>query len=425
MDEGQLIEWKIRPGEYVKNGDVIAEVESDKAVMEIQTFKSGTVKEIMVEAGKTVPVGTTIAIIDTEGVAATEKAMDTDQSESGGRKPGERETQSKKTPKEVIQSKAGKTTTLQPSALDFILGADRITASQGHSYTRGNASPRARSFAAQYGIDIEALQKEHKLPIPAHIADIKRYRLQRYFTPEALELLARYQLSDSLFDTEKKHDASEIMAYIQTHEIPLPQPFDNLHKSMIAMVEEAGKRPVYHIYDHIDTTLLGEHETKERTVTVWLLKLFAEAIMHHEAFRMTLASDGIRLWPNASISLAMANGESLYMPVFKDLNNKTITQIAKELNIYKKKVREKRLALEDLNGSTFGISNLGMTGIEAFDAMINREDSAIAAIGSDSDGKMMAITLTLDHRIVNGYQAAEFMQTIKTLTKDPLFFQEH
>jgi len=442
MDEGQLVEWKIHPGERVKSGDVIAEVESDKAVMEIQTFKSGIVKEIMVEAGKTVPVGTTMAIIDTEGTAtsAHEKERTEQQNSSTGKIPETEQappqnTEGEKVPKRHGRPKTGTeeapkaeksetATSIPPSsasALDFILGTDKSTRTQGHSYTRGNASPRARSLASQYGIDIETLQKEHKLPLPAHAEDIKRYRLQSHFTPGALELLAQYQLSDTLFDTEKRHDKSEIMAYIQAHDIPLPRPFNILQKAMISMLEEAAKRPIYHIYDHIDATLLKKHETKERTVTVWILKLFAEAIMRHEVFRMTLASDGIRLWPNASISLAMANGENLYMPVLKDLNRKSIAQIVKTLDSYKKKVRERKLSREELTGSTFGISNLGMTGIESFDAMINKEDCAIAAIGSERDGKI-AVTLTIDHRIVNGYQAAEFMQTLKALASDPHFF---
>ncbi len=168
---------------------------------------------------------------------------------------------------------------------------------------------------------------------------------------------------------------------------------------------------------------MNKHADKELTVTVWLLKLFAEAMMRQKHFRMTLTDGSIQLWPNASISLAMANGEDLYMPVFRDVNGKTAEQLAKQIQSFKTKIKERTLAKEDMSGSTFGISNLGMTGIESFDAMINKNDCAIAAIGGEIDNRI-SVTLTVDHRIVNGYQAAQFMQILKTLAIDPLFFKE-
>jgi pyruvate dehydrogenase E2 component (dihydrolipoamide acetyltransferase) len=119
----------------------------------------------------------------------------------------------------------------------------------------------------------------------------------------------------------------------------------------------------------------------------------------------------------------MAHNEALYMPVFKDLNLKDIEKIAEEMQLLKNAVKAGSLSPEQMQGSTFGLSNLGMTGIERFDAMINGKDCGIAAVGSDIDGKI-AVTLTIDHRIINGYQAAEFMQTLKSLAVDPLFFKE-
>ncbi|SFV68180.1 Dihydrolipoamide acetyltransferase component of pyruvate dehydrogenase complex [hydrothermal vent metagenome] len=111
------------------------------------------------------------------------------------------------------------------------------------------------------------------------------------------------------------------------------------------------------------------------------------------------------------------------MPVFKKVNTKEPTQIAEELNAFKTKIKTRKLTKEDLSASTFGISNLGMTGIAQFDAMINRDDCGIAAIGSEQNGKI-SVTLTVDHRIVNGYQAALFMQALKNLAKDPQSFKE-
>ncbi len=421
MDEGQLVEWKIKPGDTVKSGDVIAEVESDKAVIEIQTFKSGRVKALLVQEGETVPVGTDIALIDTasskEETPVREKQKVPDNSE-------------KETAQPVKQSAPelqAETTHIPASPPNNIIDQivdKEVSSVQPSSFTGGSASPRAKALAAQYGLDIDSLQKEDQLPLPAHYADVKRYYIRRYFTAKALELIAKYHLSTEIFPAGKKHSEEEVKAYIQAHEIPLPEPLDIAKRSMITMVNEAAKKPVYHMSGHLDARLMNHYATKELTVTVWLLKLLAEAMMRHPSFRMTLDTDTRQLWPNANISLAMAEGELLYMPVFKELNKKSVQQIAQELQSFKTKLSARRLSKEDLTGSTFGLSNLGMTGVEQFDAMINKNDCAIAAVGSEKEGQIV-VTLTVDHRIINGYQAALFMEALKKLAEDPKSFKEH
>ncbi len=432
MEEGKLISWKVHPGDSVKVGDVIADVESDKAIMEVQSFKEGVVKELRVKEGESAPVGSVIAVIDTEGEvkeptetnAAADKSETPPSSSEVSQKSETKQRHEK--PKEhsaKIQNPKSKIQHSSPSVVDELFGEQELASSSSISHNPPSgkaapASPRAKALAAKYGIDIEKLQKDGKLPKPAHEEDVKEAYLRRYFTPKALKLLKLYNLSADLFEKGKKHTEKSVEEYISSHEIPLPKPLDSMRKAIISTVEAAAKKPVYHIYDYIDATLIEKHESERATVTVWLLKLFAEAMMEHESFRTTLGSGGLQVWPNASISLAMASGDALYMPVFKDVNKKGVDEIAEELSVMKERVKSGRITPQDLRGSTFGISNLGMTGIERFDAMINGNDSAIAAIGSEKDGKI-SVTLTVDHRIVNGYQAAEFMQTLKALAKDP------
>ena len=248
------------------------------------------------------------------------------------------------------------------------------------------------------------------------------YTESEKFSPEAWKLLMQYRLSPELFVSKERVGTDDITAYIQEHEVPLPQPLSPIQQVIIKNVSEAAKRPVYRIYDGIDAELLRAHETKELTLTVWIIKMIAEAMMQNPATRMSLDTNTFQLWPNASISLAMAHGEALYMPVFKDVNKKSVDQIAEELRVYKERVRNGRVLAANLIGSTFGISNLGMTGIARFDALVNRNDTGIAAIGSETQGQI-SVTLTIDHRFINGWQAAEFMQTIKRLAEDPEFFQ--
>lgn len=212
------------------------------------------------------------------------------------------------------------------------------------------------------------------------------------------------------------------MRYIEDNDIAMPKPLSTMQKAVIDTVTKAQQKPVYHIYDFIDATLLQEYSSEDKSITVWLLKIFAQAMMDTEQFRSRLLKESIQIYPNASISLAMADGEALYMPVFRDINLKSSDEIAKELAYMKQKLKEGRVSADDLRGSTFGISNLGMTGIERFDAMINADDSGIAATGAIKNGKI-AVTLTIDHRLINGWQGAVFMQRLKELAKNEDIFK--
>ena len=437
MEEGKLISWKVKEGDRVHRGDVIAEVESDKAIMEVQSFKNGTVKSLKVHEGESVPVGAVIAEIETEDNTEREETkQSTPQSEPKTEVTPEPKKEKPPKPKQEqkpeakTETKPQHTPPPQPqksekiashtSLIDEILGFSKSTENIHHQVA-GEASPKARALAARYDLDIEVLQEAGKLPTPAHEKDIERYRLEHYFTPKALKLLQTYKLDPSLFPPQKKYDSDDILAYIQAHDIPLPKTIEPFQKALIQTVENAAKKPVFHIYDTIDASHILSH--KSHTVTVWLIKLFAEAMMAHEQFRSILKEDSIILYPNASISVAVAHGSYLYMPVFKDANRMTAAEIQKQLEAYEQKAESGTMRASDMEGSTFGISNLGMLGIERFDAMINRHDSAIAAIGRGEE-KRMSITLTLDHRLINGYQAAEFMQTLKKLAQDATLFKE-
>jgi len=413
MEEGKLISWKVKEGDSVNVGDTLAEVESDKAILEVQSFKKGVVKALKVKEGEEASVGTVIAEIETEESSMPKEETGKKEEIKPAAPPVKEETEQNK-PKEAA---AAETPEKEVSTKETAAPAT-FMASQSHA----SASPKAKALAAKYGIDIEALQKENTLPAQVHEADVMAHLQRHYFTAKALELIDRYHLAFDLFETGKKHSEAEIEAYIETHNIPLPKPLTPNRKAVIATVTESAKKPVYHLYDTIDARLIASHADHTHTFTVWLLKLFAEAMMQHDALRTTLGKNGLQVWPSAAISVAMVNEEALYMPVLKALEEKSPDEIADMLAHLKEKVKGQKLLPEEMKGSTFGLSNLGMTGIERFDAMVNGEDCGIAAIGAEIDGKL-SVTLTLDHRIVNGYQAARFMQTLKTLAKDAMFFK--
>ena len=433
MDEGKLISWKVKPGDHVKKGDVIAEVESDKAVMEVQTFRDGTVGQLKVSEGESVPVGTPIATIDTEGGAHTQEVSQPSHADAAPapQSPPERPTPAPEPEPAKAPETAQKHPKPEPAApsqpstahsiLDEILGMDEEHDTQAPPMAEGAASPRARALAARYGIDIAALQETGKLPRPAHEEDIRSYQLARYFTPKALKLLDLYRLDPALFPEKHKHTSDDILAYVAAHDIPLPQPLTPFQKALIHTVEHAAQKPVYHLADTLDISVLLQH--KHYSVTVSLIQLFARAMMAYAPLRSVIKGESIVTWPNASISLAVAHASYLYMPVFRDANRMTGAQIHDLLADYEAKAGEGRMTPQDMEGSTFGISNLGMLGVERFDAMINRDDSAIAAIGAAKENRI-SVTLTLDHRVVNGYQAAQFMQSLKTMALDPMTYKE-
>lgn len=392
MDEGKLISWKVKANDRVHIGDVIAEIESDKAIMEVQSFKNGLVLALNIKEGETAPVGTVILSIEIEAKVndKEEKKQKTEVT-----LPDEEPKPEKKVKTQIKREK--------------------------YTLLAGAASPKAKLLASSYGFDIQKLQKAETLPTPAHENDIKVYHERRYFTSKALNLMQEYSLDRNLFDLGKKYDSQDLLSYIQMNNIALCKPLDSFQKSLIKTVENSLEKPTYHIYEHIDATLLEDNS--QYSMTVWLIKLFARAMMEFEGFRSTITKEGMKIWPNASISIAMAKGRFLYMPVFKDANKMSPQDIAEKLAQYQESVKEGRLGQSQMQGSSFGISNLGMTGIESFDAIINQDDSAISAIGSSMNGRISVI-LTIDHRLVNGYEAALFMQRVKSLSQDKEFFTE-
>ena len=424
MEEGKLVSWKVKPGDRVKTGDVIAEVESDKAIMEVQTFKKGTVKELLVKEGDEAPVGTVIARIDvgSEQVAtSSEKPKENEQRVVSNEQPngessssssgltGVSSHESEKSVKTPNQVKSDNKTHPQSSILNY------------PSAKGAAVSPKARAKAAAYGIDIDTLM-EHRPQQTLHAEDIDAYLNEHYFTPKALKLMKMYHIDPSAFTLDHKIDTQEVRAYIDTNEIPLPKPLTPMQKAVIANVTASAGKPVYRVYEHLDATELLKHEAKY-SMTVLLVKLFAQTMMQFDHFRAQLHEDTMQIFPNASIAVAVADEENLYMPVIKDANKLGLAETARQLRVFKEKLKNKSFTAEDFVGSTFGISNLGMFGIERFDAMINKNDAAIVAIGATVDNRI-SVTFTVDHRLINGYEAAEFVQALKAAAKDPKNFKE-
>lgn len=436
MEEGTLVAWKKKVGDTIAKGEVIAEVESDKAIMELQCFQAGTVSELLIQEDEQVKVGAVIARVETEAersrpvpAQGSEEAVKpvtpsipkpepepeiTLQSilDITSKAPKTENPQSIETAAEVPHTeKASSSAASEPQSIEspIIIGEHAL------------ASPKAKAMAAKLGLDLYALQKAGSLAAPVNERALQEYLYQHYFTKKAQALLQRYHLSMALFHLDHKINSDEVEAYIKREDIPEVTPISMMQKAIINTVTASAEKPIYHIYDAIDSKLIEAHHS--HSMTVWLLKLFAITMMKHPAFRSTLAPEGIQVWPHAHIALAVASGKELYMPVLKNVEQLTASEIADTLKADQETIKKGSLGLDAMKGSTFGISNLGMLGIERFDAMINKNDSGIAAIGSVKAGEI-SVTLTLDHRLINGYEGALFIKDLKAAALDAVNFKE-
>jgi len=387
MERGKVVRWLKKEGDFVEKGEVIAEIEAEKAVMELQSFKRGVLKRILVKEGEEVPVGKPIAIMELgEKVKETPKVEEVKKEEE-------------KKPQELPKVK--------------------VEAQEKVELPPGFASPYARLLAKEKGIDLQELQKEERLASPAHAKDIEEFLKERHLTPKALELLKEYDLSveELLKDLpDRKIDEDLLLAYVEEKNIPKKVPISFAQKSLISNLSKSFVVPHYHIYEVFDLSLIPWD--KEITLTHWLIKIVGDAMQYFERLRAVYKEDHYLIYPSSNVGVAIAVGDELYAPVVKDVQRKSLREIAQEVRELRKKAEEGRLSLEDISGATLTISNLGMFGIRAFDAVIPYGQVCIMAVGmQDQEGKAH-ITFTFDHRVVNGFHAALFVKHLKEKVLD-------
>lgn len=378
MEKGKLIKWHVQEGDVVHAGDVVAEVESDKAIMEVQTFKEGVVKKLLAKEGDEVPVKAPIAIIEVDEAKSANKPQPTPPTSAPAPQP------SKEKPQE-------------PPLPPELLFAPKI---------EGEASPAAKKRAAELGVDIESMQEKGELPKPAHLKDIEKEALKRYFTPKALELLQDFNIDPSVFRLDHKYSAEEILAYIQEHNIPKTVHLSPNRLAVAKMVQKSAMKPTFFIFENVMLNF-----TPRFKLTAYLIKALALAMERHELTRAKLQEDRLLIYPNANISVAVAKEKELYMVVCKEAQRKSLEKI--EAWLHEVKAKES-FSAQELQGSTFGLSNLGMFGIKRFSAMIYDEDVGIGAFGALEESNI-AVTFTFDHRIINGVDAAQFVKEFKMI----------
>ncbi|WP_457624856.1 2-oxo acid dehydrogenase subunit E2 [Persephonella sp.] len=395
MEEGKIIRWLKKEGDFVKKDEPLVEIESDKAVMEVPSMRDGVLIRILAEEGEELPVGSPIAVIETEAEKAKEKIG----------KPEEKIPEKKKEEgkPELKQVKVEKVEKIK--------------------LPEGAASPAAKKLAAELGLELKKLQEKGEIPSPVHEKEVKEYFYKKFFTKQALQLLEEYDLEpEAVYKdiNKKKIGRDDLLSYIKQKNIPKIQKPSDIQSILIKNLSKSTQIPVYHITHRFDLSYILERE--KFTLTTYLIKIIGDIMQNHPKVR-TIYKDGKYLtYPSSNISVAIAIGDELFNPTIKNVENKKLSEIYEELRKLKEKSSEKKLSVKDIQGATFSISNLGMFGVLQFDAVIPPFHSGIVGIGTAVNGVITA-TFTFDHRVINGAQAAQFVLDLQEKIGDKKYLR--
>ena len=415
MEEGVLAKWHVKVGDIVKAGDVIAEIETDKATMEVEAVDEGEITDILVaEGSEGVKVNTPIARLKDEGGATA--------------KPPENPAPQASAPPE-----GGQSAQQSPPAG----GSTREAGVGGQSPgpradgARVFASPLARRLAARGNIDLSAVKgtgphgrivKRDLDAAPTGAAKpVAASAPAAAAEPRRVQSLAQMGIPDGSYDL-----------------IPL----DGMRKAIARRLTDSF-RDVPHFPLTIDCRIDGllaarvkvnallEKDGVKVSVNDFVLKASAMALKAVPEANASYSPEGIALHHHADVAMAVAIDGGLITPIIRKAETKTLSQIATESKDLAKRARDRKLKPEEFQGGTFSVSNLGMFGIQSFASIINEPQGAIMSVGAGEprpvvvDGQLavatvMTVTLTCDHRVVDGAVGARFLQVFKAMIEDPV-----
>lgn len=414
MEEGVIAKWNVKEGDQVSSGDVIAEVETDKATMEVEVFDSGTILKIMVEEGAAVPLGGTMAIIGEEGEDISELLNgDSEPEEKTESKESDKKTDDKKEKKE--SDKSDKKEDFDP-ILGDLNGKEKKKDSEKKSGSENSdgrikASPIARKMAEDKGIDLASVDGSG--PDGRVIKkDIEDYKPSEASSGAAVS----YEQAESE-DVKISQMRKAIARRLSESKFTNPHFYETIDIDMEEAMEARAK--------------LNEVSEVKISFNDIVVKASAAALRRHPDINTSWMDDVIRRHGDVNVAVAVAIDEGLMTPVLKHADKKNLRQIATETRELAGLAKERKLQPEQMEGSTFTISNLGMFGIEEFTAIINPPNACILAVGAIRDvpvvkdgevvpGKRMKVTLSSDHRVVDGAKAAQFLNTLRQMLENPL-----
>ncbi|MEM9547122.1 MAG: pyruvate dehydrogenase complex dihydrolipoamide acetyltransferase [Bacteroidota bacterium] len=408
MEEGNIVGWLKAVGDQVEPGDVLAEVETDKATMELESFQSGTLLYIGKESGP-VPVDGIIAIIGEKGEDYESQLK-------------EAEAASAVAPAEELKDapQAASKTEAAPAPASVSVAAPVSappSSTPSDNGSRVKASPLAKSLAAEAGINIGSIQGS------GDGGRIVKRDVEQFIANGGAQAQQASGAPVISLDPE-----------VQYGDTPVTQ-----MRKVIARRLGESKFTAPHFYLTVeidmDRAIDARKDLKANDIRVsfndFVVKACAMALRKHPAINSSWMGDTIRVHSDINIGVAVAVPDGLLVPVINNADQKSMTYINQEVRTLAGKAKEKKLQPQEMSGNTFTISNLGMFGIEEFTAIINSPDSCILAVGSIIQkpvvkngqivvGNMMKVTLSCDHRVVDGATGAQFLQTLKGMLENPI-----
>ncbi len=416
MEEGTLAKWLVKEGDTVASGDVLAEIETDKATMEFEAVDEGTIAKIVIAEGTDgVKVGEVIALIAEEGEDASaaapapkEEKKEEPKAEAPAPAPAPKEEPKAETPAPA------------PAPAAKSADGDRV-----------KASPLARRLAEAQGIDLAGLSgtgpggRIVKADIESASGKAPAKAVEA--APAAAPSAAPAPAAPAAFDTEIPHEAVKL---------------SNMRKTIARRLTEA-KQTIPHIYLTVDVRLDAllklrsqlnaslEARGVKLSVNDMLIKALAVALIEVPECNVSISGDQLFKYSRADISVAVSIPGGLITPIIQGADTKVLSAIATEMKDLAARAREGKLQPHEYQGGTASISNMGMYGITQFDAVINPPQAMIMAIGAGEKrptviddslqiATIMSVTGSFDHRAIDGADGARLMQTFKKLVEDPM-----
>ncbi len=414
MTEGVIAVWIKNVGDTVKKGDVLAEIETDKATMELESYKNGKLLFQGAKAGEKIQVNDLLAIIGEDGLDVNAIVS----SLKSGSQPA---------PAKAPETKAEQVVVPAPEvAVQPVTTAAPAVVNEGRIF----ASPLAKKVAAEKGIDLKYV---HGSGDNGRItkSDIDSYKPTE--TPKVEQVVSN-KVQD-LAASVPTFTPSAAGGTVSFDEVPVSQMRKVIAKRLS---ESLFTAPHFYLTMSINMdaaivarTKMNETAKSKISFNDLVLKATAVALKQHPKVNSSWLGDKIRYNHHVNIGVAVAVEEGLLVPVVRFADTKSLSQINAEVKDYAQKAKDKKLQPADWEGSTFTISNLGMFGIDEFTAIINPPDACILAIGGISQepivkngaivvGNIMKVTLSCDHRVVDGATGAAFLQTLKSLLEEPV-----
>jgi pyruvate dehydrogenase E2 component (dihydrolipoamide acetyltransferase) len=402
MTEGVIAEWHFKVGDKIKSDDVIADVETDKATMEVTAYAEGTLLHIGVEKGQAAKVNDIIAIVGKEGTDIT---------------PLLKQKSSKPAKKAESTSEKEAEPTTDKAAEKEVVSSDS---------SRVKASPLAKKIAKEKGIDLAEVKGS------AENGRIIKKDVES-FTPAAK---AKAEVQAPAASGETK--AVTIPQFIG-EESYTEKPITQMRKTIAKRLSESlFTAPHFYVTIKVDMdsaitarTKINEIAPVKVSFNDLVIKAVAVALKQHPNVNSSWLGDKIRYNEHVNVGVAIAVDEGLLVPVVRFADGKTLSHISAEVKDYAQRAKAKKLQPKDWEGSTFTVSNLGMFGVDEFTAIINPPDACILAVGGIQQvpvvkngavvpGNIMKLTLSCDHRVVDGATGAAFLQTVKSLLEEPV-----